>query len=128
MSDAKRPVGVALIGMGTVGTEVLRYMETNGDELAARIGAPLEIRGIAVRDTSKDRGVDPSLLTDDPVSLTLRDDVDVVVEVMGGIDIAKPLLIGALNAGKAVVTANKALLAEYTMDGRLAFAEDVWNS
>lgn len=114
MSDAKRAVGVALVGMGTVGTEVLRYMETNGDELAARIGAPLEIRGIAVRDTSKDRGVDPSLLTDDPVSLTLRDDVDVVVEVMGGIDIAKPLLIGALNAGKAVVTANKALLAEYT--------------
>jgi len=100
--------------MGTVGTEVVGYLEANGDELAARIGAPLELRGIAVRDLSKDRGVDPSLLTDDPMSLVTREDVDVVVEVMGGIDIARPLLGTALEAGKAVVTANKALLAEYT--------------
>lgn len=125
-SEGRTAVGVALIGMGTVGTEVVRYLETNGAELAARIGAPLELRGIAVRDTTKDRGVDPALLTDDPTALATRDDVDVVVEVMGGIDIARPLLTTALESGKAVVTANKALLAEYTDE--LAEAADSTDS
>ncbi len=118
MSDATasavRPVGVAVLGMGTVGTEVIRYMTDNADALAARIGAPLALRGVAVRDINRDRGLEPSLLTTDPAALVARDDVDVVVELMGGIDLPRPLLLDALRRGKAVVTANKALLAEYT--------------
>jgi homoserine dehydrogenase len=109
-----RPVGVAVLGMGTVGTEVIRYMTDNAEALAARIGAPLVLRGVAVRDLSRDRGLDPQLLTADPASLVSREDVDVVVELMGGIDVPRPLLLEALRHGKAVVTANKALLAEYT--------------
>lgn len=109
-----RPVGVAVLGMGTVGTEVIRYMTENAEALAARIGAPLVLRGVAVRDLTKDRGLDPDLLTADPASLVSREDVDIVVELMGGIDLPRPLLLEALRHGKAVVTANKALLAEYT--------------
>ena len=118
MSDATasgvRPVGVAVLGMGTVGSEVIRFMADNADSLAARIGAPLELRGVAVRDLTKDRGLDPELHTADPASLVSREDVDVVVELMGGIDVPRPLLLEALRNGKSVVTANKALLAEYT--------------
>lgn len=109
-----RPVGVAVLGMGTVGTEVIRYMTENADALAARIGAPLALRGVAVRDLTLDRGIAPELLTADPSTLVTREDVDVVVELMGGIDVPRPLLLTALSHGKAVVTANKALLAEYT--------------
>ncbi|MCT1639087.1 homoserine dehydrogenase [Dietzia cinnamea] len=109
-----RPVGVAVLGMGTVGSEVIRYMTENAEALAARIGAPLVLRGVAVRDLTKDRGLDPDLLTADPASLVSREDVDIVVELMGGIDLPRPLLLEALRHGKAVVTANKALLAEYT--------------
>src|SRR5699024_2511032 len=100
--------------MGTVGSEVIGYLAADSDNLAARVGAPLAVRGIAVRDTSKDRGVVRSLLTTDAAGLVARDDVDVVVELMGGIDVSRTLLLDALRSGKAVVTANKALLAEYT--------------
>ena len=68
MSDAAasvRPVGVAVLGMGTVGTEVIRYMTEHSDELTARIGGPLALRGVAVRDLSRDRGLDTALLTAD---------------------------------------------------------------
>ena len=109
-----RPVGVAVLGMGTVGSEVIRYMTENAEALAARIGAPLVLRGVAVRDLTKDRGLDPDLLTADPASLVSREDVDIVVELMGGIDLPRPLLLEALRHGKAVVTANKALCLLYT--------------
>ena len=85
------------------------------DDLTARIGAPLEIVGIAVRRLGRDRGdlgLDPELFTTDALGLVKRDDVDVVVEVVGGIEPARTWLIEALRAGKSVVTANKALLAE----------------
>ena len=122
MSENVREIGVAVIGMGTVGTEVVGYMTDNANNLTARIGAPLVLRGVAVRDTSRDRGIDPSLLTTDAAGLVARDDVDIVVELMGGIDVARTLLLDALSSGKAVVTANKALLAEYTDE--LATAAD----
>ncbi len=115
-----RELGVAVLGMGTVGTEVVRILRDNADDLAARVGAPLAIRGIAVRDLAKDRGVDPALLTTDAEALVARDDVDIVVEVMGGIEPTRTVMLRALDAGKSVVTANKALLAEYT--GELADA------
>ncbi len=109
-----RTLKVALLGCGTVGSEVVRLLDANGGDLAARVGAPLEIAGIAVRRPGRvrDLPVDPSLFTTDAAALVARDDVDVVVEVIGGIEPARTLITSALRAGKAVVTANKALLAE----------------
>ncbi|GIJ28493.1 homoserine dehydrogenase [Micromonospora qiuiae] len=111
----KSPVRLALLGCGTVGAEVVRLLHEQSADLAARIGAPLEIAGIAVRRIGRDRGdlpVDPALFTTDALGLIKRDDVDVVVEVVGGLEPARSWLLEALRAGKSVVTANKALLAE----------------
>ncbi|HVE98945.1 MAG TPA: homoserine dehydrogenase [Mycobacteriales bacterium] len=107
------PVRVALLGCGVVGSELVRLLHANGDDLAARIGAPLELVGIAVRVPGKRRDlpVDTALFTADAKGLVARDDVDIVVEVIGGIDPARGLLLSALDSGKSVVTANKALLA-----------------
>ena len=105
---------VALLGCGTVGSEVVRLLHSSADDLTARIGAPLEIAGIAVRRLTKSRDldVDDSLFTTDAAALVARDDVDIVIEVIGGIEPARTLIVTALRAGKGVVTANKALLAE----------------
>ncbi|GAB3999738.1 hypothetical protein GCM10029992_29380 [Glycomyces albus] len=106
---------LALLGCGTVGSEVVRLMRTRGEELAARVGEPVEIAGIAVRRAGRDRShlpVDPSLFTTDAFGLIKRDDVDIVVEVAGGIEPARSWITAALGEGKSVVTANKALLAE----------------
>jgi homoserine dehydrogenase len=112
---------VALLGCGTVGAEVVRLLHSSADDLAARIGAPLEIAGIAVRRPQKRRDlpVDDALFTTDAAALVARDDVDLVVEVIGGIEPARTLLLAALRSGKGVVTANKALLAE---DGASLYA------
>ncbi|MCG7307973.1 homoserine dehydrogenase [Brachybacterium sp. ACRRE] len=106
------PLRVAVLGAGTVGADVLRVIGTSGDELAHRIGAPLEVTGIAVTDLGKDRGehVDRALLTDDPASAIAG--ADIVVELMGGIEPARTLLLEAMSHGASVVTANKALLAQ----------------
>ena len=109
------PVKVALLGCGTVGAEVVRLMREQEADLTARIGAPLQLVGVAVRRLGLDRGdvpIDPSLFTTDALGLVKRDDVDMVVEVVGGIEPARTWLVEALRSGKSVVTANKALLAE----------------
>jgi len=108
-------VKLALLGCGTVGSEVVRLLHEQADDLTARIGAPIELVGIAVRRLGRDRGplpVSPDLFTTDALGLVKRDDVDVVVEVVGGIEPARTWLLEALASGKSVVTANKALLAE----------------
>lgn len=118
-----QPVGVALLGFGTVGAEVFRLLTENADDYTHRIGGSVEVRGIAVSDLAKQRpGVPEELLTDDARALIARDDVDLVVEVIGGIDYPRELVLDALNAGKSVVTANKALVAAHA-DG-LAEAAD----
>ena len=116
-----RPLKVALLGCGTVGAEVVRLLHTSAGDLTARVGAPLELAGIAVRRIQKRRDlpVDDSLFTTDASALVARDDVDIVVEVIGGLEPARTLILAALRAGKGVVTANKALLAE---DGATLFA------
>ncbi|MDV6309706.1 homoserine dehydrogenase [Gordonia amicalis] len=118
-----RPIGVAVLGMGNVGAEVVRIITDNADDLRSRVGAPVEIRGVAVRDLNRPRKIGQDLLTDDPAALVARDDVDIVVELMGGIDPARELIRSALQSGKSVVTANKALLAEYTGELATAAAE-----
>jgi len=106
------PLRVALLGCGVVGTEVVRLLTTQAEDLAARVGAPLELVGIVVRDlrVEFDPVVDRALLTADAEGLVER--ADVVIEVMGGIEPARSLLLRAIAAGASVVTANKALLAE----------------
>ena len=112
MSDSV--VRVALLGGGTVGSQVARLMADSAEDLQARVGAPLELVAVAVRDLSKPRpGIPTDLLTDDPFSVVKREDVDIVVEVMGGIDPTKELLETALRNGASVITANKALLSEH---------------
>lgn len=109
-------VKVALFGAGVVGEQVARLMSEQAQDLANRSGAPLELIGVAVRDISKPRpGIPSSLITDDPASL-LAKNPDVVIEVMGGIEPARTLLLAAMAQGASVVTANKELLAQ---DGAL---------
>jgi homoserine dehydrogenase len=110
-----QPVRLALLGCGTVGSAVVRLLNDQAEDLTARIGAPLELVGIAVRRPGRQRGdlpVDSGLFTTDALSLVKRDDVDIVIEVVGGIEPARTWLTEALRGGKSVVTANKALLAE----------------
>jgi homoserine dehydrogenase len=106
-----KPIRVALLGCGTVGREVVRLLHEQAGELAARAGAPVELAGVAVRRPHKHADLG-ELVTTDASGLVTRDDVDVVVEVIGGIEPARTLLLEALKAGKSVVTANKALLAD----------------
>jgi homoserine dehydrogenase len=107
-----RPIRVALLGCGVVGTQVVRLLTEQADELAARVGAPLDLVGVAVRRPQRHPDVPADLLTTDAAGLVGRDDVDVVVELVGGIEPVRGLLLTALKNGKSVVSANKALLAE----------------
>ncbi|MDQ3103857.1 MAG: homoserine dehydrogenase [Actinomycetota bacterium] len=115
-----KSLGVALLGCGVVGSQVATLLGTQRDELAARIGATLDLRGIAVRRAGRPRDVDVDdrLFTADAAGLVVRADVDLVIEVIGGIEPARSLICSALEHGASVVTANKALLAE---DGATLF-------
>jgi homoserine dehydrogenase len=106
------PLRVALLGCGTVGSAVLRLLEEQAADLAARIGRPVEVAGVAVRRPDRHPDVPAHLLTTDAHGLVTRDDVDLVVEVIGGIEPVRSLLLAAFEAGKSVVSANKALLAD----------------
>jgi homoserine dehydrogenase len=114
------PLRVALLGCGVVGSEVARLITEQAADLRARVGRPLELVGIAVRRDGQQRpGIDPALLTTDGEALVNREDVDLVIEVIGGIEPARSLILTALRHGASVVTANKTLLAE---DGATLFA------
>ncbi|TPE49429.1 homoserine dehydrogenase [Amaricoccus solimangrovi] len=110
------PLRVAIAGLGTVGAGVIRVIQENGGLIAARAGRPVEIVAISARSRGRDRGVDISAYDweDDPVALARRDDVDLVIEVIGGEDgPAKATALTALGSGKHVVTANKAMMARH---------------
>lgn len=111
-----RPLRIALLGAGTVGGQVARLLLENKSELAARVGAELELIGIAVRDVNSKRaeGVPAELLTTDAEALILS--ADIVIEVMGGIEPARTLIRQSLLAGADVITANKALLANHSTE------------
>jgi homoserine dehydrogenase len=110
MSDAMR---VGLLGCGNVGAAVARMLHENADEIERRAGRRIEVTRVAVRDLSKDRSVPVAsdLFTTEPAEVVRDDGVDLVVEVMGGIEPALSLILGAFEAGKPAVTANKELLA-----------------
>ena len=111
-----RPVRVALLGHGHVGSAVAELLSTRAEEIATRTGVRFELAGIAVHDLHRpgraSEDVAASLFTDDAKALVERPDVDVVVELIGGLDPARALVEAALRAGKPVVSANKMLLAQ----------------
>ncbi|MCT2399167.1 homoserine dehydrogenase [Novosphingobium mangrovi (ex Huang et al. 2023)] len=113
------PLNIALAGLGTVGTGVVRLIETNAELIARRAGRPIRIAAVSARDRSKDRGVDLSryVWEDDPAALASRGDVDVVVELVGGSDgPALTMARGAISHGKGLVTANKAMIAHHGLE------------
>ena len=108
------PLRLGVAGLGTVGGGLVRIIRTHGDLMAARCGRPVTLTAVSARNRGRDRGVDLSGYDweDDPVALARRGDVDLVVELMGGADgPAKATVEAAIDAGKDVVTANKAMLA-----------------
>lgn len=109
----KQQIKVGIIGLGTVGSGTLRILQQNADVIRHRVGVPIEVTKIAVRDMGRDRGisVSASVLTDKPFEVVEDPDVDIVVELIGGYEPAKELILAAIARGKHVVTANKALLA-----------------
>ena len=109
------PLRVAVLGAGTVGREVVRALIERGDDLTAADGTPLVLAGIAVREVERgrDRGLPADLLSDAPAHLVASAETDVIVELMGGDEPARTLIGAALAAGKAVVTANKHVIAHH---------------
>jgi homoserine dehydrogenase len=109
-----------LLGCGNVGSALVRLIQDHADVIEARSGVPLEVARVAVRDVKKDRGLALPIrcFTDDAESVVTDPDIDIVVEVIGGIEPARSLIVSALMAGKPVVTANKELLATH---GRALF-------
>jgi homoserine dehydrogenase len=107
-------MGVGMLGCGTVGASVLRLIEQGGETIHERVGGRVEVRRVLVRDLDKPReGVDASLLTTDPESVLGDEDIDIVVELVGGEQPAKSFIERALDQGKSVVTANKLLIATH---------------
>src|SRR5699024_4155215 len=110
-----KTIRVALLGCGTVGAQVARVLLEQADELAARVGAPVELAGIAVRRPDRHPELPGELLTSDAEQL-VQSDVDLVVELIGGTEPVRGWLLSALKDGKSVVTGNKALLAEHSAE------------
>ncbi|SBM43384.1 homoserine dehydrogenase [Propionibacterium freudenreichii] len=109
-----RVLRVALLGCGTVGRQVAGTLLDKAEDLAAKAGCHLELIGIAVRNVNKPReGIPPELLTDDAAGLVANGGADIVIELIGGIDPPRELIVSAITHGASVVTANKALLAAH---------------
>lgn len=110
---SKSRIGIGIIGFGTVGSGVVKLLRDNGDVLRRRLGIPLELIKVADLDLKRDRGValPPDVLTTDANEVLSHPEVDVVIELMGGLEPAKQYILTAMARGKHVVTANKALLA-----------------
>lgn len=107
-------VKVALLGLGTIGSGVYKLIERQQEEMSSKAGASIEIAAILVHNLGKEReGVDRTLLTDRWEDIINNEEIQIVIELMGGIEPARTMILEALKAGKNVVTANKDLVAEY---------------
>jgi homoserine dehydrogenase len=111
----KQQINVGIIGLGTVGTGTWRILHDNADLVRSRVGVPVEVKKIAVRDLHRDRGISvpASLITTNASEVINNPDIDIVVELIGGLEPARQWVLDAIVQGKHVVTANKALLAEH---------------
>ena len=110
-----RKISVGIIGFGTIGSGVVKILQDNGDIIKKRLGVIVEVTKIADLDITTDRGikVNPEILTTDAQEVINHPEVNVIVELIGGYEPARSLILQAINAGKHVVTANKALLAKH---------------
>jgi homoserine dehydrogenase len=113
--SVEKPIAVGLLGLGTVGSGVVQIIKNHQDQLIHQVGCPVTVKKVLVRDLYKERGVtiDPSLLTTNADDVIDDPDIDVIIEVMGGVEETKRYLLRALQQGKHVVTANKDLMALY---------------
>ncbi|MVO99665.1 homoserine dehydrogenase [Paenibacillus lutrae] len=108
-----KPIKIGLLGLGTVGTGVVRIVEGHSEDLERQTGSSIIVEKVLVQDVSKLRAVpiDPDKMTDQPDDIIRNPEIDVVVEVMGGVEQTKGYILEALEQGKHVVTANKDLMA-----------------
>jgi len=114
VSEVKQELGIGMLGCGVVGSQVARLLTEDSGDFAARSGARLNLKRIAVRDLSAKREhVKSELLTTDSNSVVEDSTIDIVIEVMGGIEPARTLILKAITNGKSIITANKALLAKH---------------
>jgi homoserine dehydrogenase len=111
-------VRVGLLGCGNVGAALVELLEGHSPAIEKRTGLRLDLVAVAVLDPNKARpaALDPSLVSSDPAAVVERDDIDVIVELMGGLDPARGLVLRALESGKSVVTANKELVASHGLE------------
>ena len=113
MSPADKPVRIGMLGCGVVGSSVARLLLADAAELSTRAGVKIELARIAVRTIKPYEGINPALFTTDPFSIVNDPEIDLVIEVIGGIEPARELIMTAIENRKSVVTANKALLASH---------------
>ena len=113
MSPANKPVRIGMLGCGVVGGSVARLLLADTAELSTRAGVKIELSRIAVRTIRPHEGINPALFTTDPFSIVNDPEIDLIIEVMGGIEPARELIMTAIENRKSVVTANKALLASH---------------
>ena len=113
MSPADKPVRIGMLGCGVVGGSVARLLLADTAELSTRAGVKIELSRIAVRTIRPHEGINPALFTTDPFSIVNDPEIDLIIEVMGGIEPARELIMTAIENRKSVVTANKALLASH---------------
>jgi len=113
MSPADKPVRIGMLGCGVVGSSVARLLLADTAELSTRAGVKIELSRIAVRTIKPYEGINPGLFTTDPFSIVNDPEIDLIIEVMGGIEPARELIMTAIENRKSVVTANKALLASH---------------
>jgi homoserine dehydrogenase len=108
-----RPVRIGMLGCGVVGSHVARLLLADTEELSTRAGVKIELARIAVRTIKPHEGINPGLFTTDAFSIVNDPEIDLIIEVMGGIEPARELIMTAIENHKSVVTANKALLASH---------------
>ncbi len=113
MSPADKPVRIGMLGCGVVGSSVARLLLADTAELSTRAGVKIELSRIAVRTIKPYEGINPALFTTDPFSIVNDPEIDLIIEVIGGIEPARELIMTAIENRKSVVTANKALLASH---------------
>ena len=113
MSPADKPVRIGMLGCGVVGSSVARLLLADTAELSTRAGVKIELARIAVRTIKPYEGINPALFTTDPFSVVNDPEIDLIIEVIGGIEPARELIMTAIENRKSVVTANKALLASH---------------
>lgn len=111
-------IGVGMLGCGIVGSAVARMIQAHSEEITERAGASIEIRRVAVRNLAKERDVplDREVFTNDPQKVATDPDVQILIEVMGGIEPARTLMLDAMRAGKHIVSANKELISTLGRD------------